>query len=186
MGLEIPSIDPVLGWVAALGVAAIFVGSSAIKLANLTAFRAALSDYRIVPESIELPVAVAIPLGEMIGATGILLNAERALAGSLLIVLLAVFSIAIGVNIARGRRDIDCGCFGPALKQTLSASMLVRNGGLVALCAIAIAPRSDRALGFLDVTTIAAGAVALVTLYVSINFLMANAPRLREFEARYA
>ncbi|HYA36253.1 MAG TPA: MauE/DoxX family redox-associated membrane protein [Candidatus Binataceae bacterium] len=183
---EIPSIDPVVGWVAALAVAAIFAGSSAIKLANLPAFRAALSDYRIVPESVELPVAVAIPLGEMIGAAGILLNTQRALSGSLLIALLVVFSIAIAVNIARGRRDIDCGCFGPALRQTLSASMLVRNGGLVALCGIAMAPRSVRALGFLDVTTIAAGAASIVILYIGVNFLMANAPMLREFEARYA
>ncbi len=186
MGLEIPSIDPVLGWVAAIAIAAIFAGSSAIKLANLAAFRAALSDYRIVPESFEFPLALAIPIAEMAGAAGIVPSAERSLAGSLLIALLAVFSIAIAVNIGRGRRDIDCGCFGPALRQTLSLSMLARNGALAAICAIAMAPRSVRTLGFLDITTIAAGAASIVILYVSVNFLMANAPRLREFQARYA
>jgi len=38
--------------------------------------------------------------------------------------LLALYTLAVVVNLARGRREIDCGCFGPAARQPLSAALV--------------------------------------------------------------
>jgi hypothetical protein len=100
-----------------------------------------------------------------------------------LIVLLGVFTGAIAINLARGRTDIDCGCFGPALRQRLSWWLLLRNGALFALLAIALMPAGVRPMDFLDVATAAMAAATVVVLYTAANYLIANAPGLRALGA---
>jgi TRAP-type C4-dicarboxylate transport system permease small subunit len=51
-------------------------------------------------------------------------------------ILLVLFAAAMAVNIWRGRRHIDCGCFQSALKQTLSWTLVARNAGLALLLAV--------------------------------------------------
>ena len=73
---------------------------------------------------------------------------EAAVAGALLFAppvwpdlsgaaLLLLFAAAMAINIVRGRRHIDCGCFQSALKQTLNWILVARNCGLAALLALA-------------------------------------------------
>ena len=100
-----------------------------------------------------------------------------------LIALLGVFTGAIVINLARGRTDIDCGCFGPALRQRLSWWLLVRNGALFALLAIALIPASARPMSFLDLATAGMAAATVVVLYTAANYLIANAPGLRALGA---
>jgi len=49
------------------------------------------------------------------------------------IALLALFAIAMAINLHRGRAMIDCGCGQSFLKQTLSWSLIARNAVLAAL-----------------------------------------------------
>ncbi len=97
--------------------------------------------------------------------------------------LLCVYALAIGINLARGRRNIDCGCTGPATRQLLSGWLLARNAGLVALAAIGTLASSGRALGPADWVVVGLGLAALITLYAAINQLMANSPRLDALDA---
>ncbi len=95
---------------------------------------------------------------------------------SLLLVLLTIFTGAIAINLARGRTNIDCGCFGPALRQELSGWLLLRNLFLMIVATIVILPTSRRALEAIDHVTIVLGALTLVILYASANFAIGNAP----------
>jgi uncharacterized membrane protein len=180
-----PGVDPAIRWLAAASLAAVFAGSAIAKLRDLTGFRDAVENYRIVPRRIAACAAGIIPLAEIAGAIGILFGPTREASALLLLGLLVVFTAAIGVNLARGRRDIDCGCFGTARGQRLSGGLLVRNAMLIALAAVLLLPAGERRIGALDVMTIFFGAAALVTLYAAFNYLLAQASALRAVEMRH-
>jgi Methylamine utilisation protein MauE len=123
------------------------------------------------------------PVLECAAALGLLLSPLRAPAALVLIALLGLFTGAIVINLVRGRTDIDCGCFGPALRQRLSWWLLPRNGALFGLLAIALMPAGGRPMNFLDLTTAALAAATMVVLYTAANYLIANAPGLRALGA---
>jgi hypothetical protein len=52
--------------------------------------------------------------------------------------LLLLFALAMGINLRRGRRHIDCGCFQSALEQTLSWTLVMRNAVLALLMGLAL------------------------------------------------
>ena len=171
-----PAIDPAISWTVSLALAILFGASAAIKFADLPEFRGALENYRIVPEELSIPSAIIVPLSELSGAIGLLVPRFHAAASMLLIFLIAIFTAAIALNLMRGRLYIDCGCFGPMLRQPLGNWMLGRNAILMLLCALALIPDYARAMTSLDFATIALGATTLVILYGAANFLLANAP----------
>jgi len=176
-------IDPVLGWMAAAAAAAIFAASGALKFYDLEAFRGAVTNYRLIPEWLATPFAWTAPVVESAAALGLLLSPVRVSSALVLIALLSVFTGAIAINLARGRTDIDCGCFGPALRQRLSWWLLLRNGALFALLAIVLLPMGARPMDFLDLATVAMAAATVVVLYTAANYLIANAPGLRALGA---
>jgi hypothetical protein len=55
--------------------------------------------------------------------------------------LLALFAVAMGINLLRGRTHIDCGCFDSTLKQPLRWSLVLRNAVLVLLLLVAAQSR---------------------------------------------
>ncbi len=178
--------DPAVTWMLAVAVAMLFAASAAMKFADLDQFAAALENYRILPAGLVTPASWMIPLLEALASAGLLLPAARAEACLLTAVLLAIFTAAVAINLARGRREIDCGCFGPALRQALSGWLLVRNSVLLAAVAAIALPARVRPLGWVDFATVVFGAITLDILYVSMNYLLANAPRIRELERLHA
>jgi hypothetical protein len=178
-------MDLAITWTLVVALSTLFAASAAMKLSDLGAFAAAAENFRILPRILVVPVAWTIPVLEAVSALGLLFAATRVAASLAIAALLAIFSVAIAVNLARGRREIDCGCFGPALRQTLSGWLLVRNAILLAAAALA-APASGRPLQTIDFATIAFGAATLVVLYASMNYLLANAPWIRELERLHA
>ena len=88
----------------------VFLYAGATKLADPKAFAALIDAYGIVPDSMLMPVAVGLPLLEVVAAIGLMADVR----GSLGIIsgLMAVF-IAILVYGVRMGLDVDCGCFGP-------------------------------------------------------------------------
>lgn len=175
-------IDPVIIWIAAIALAAIFAASAVMKLADRSEFRGALENYRVAPEVIAPGLTILIPLAELAGAAAILLPVTRGAGAAMLLALIVIFSAAIVINLIRGRIYIDCGCFGPALRQKISWWLVMRNAAL-AMLAIAVAiPQFARPLELLDVATIALGAATTIVLYAAVNFLLANAPHLAALE----
>ena len=69
--------------------------------------------------------------------------------------LLAVYALAMGVNLARGRRDLDCGCMGPARAAARSAAAASRATRCWSRAALAACCRCEpRALAWIDALTV--------------------------------
>ncbi len=123
--------------VARLALFAVFATAGAAKLGDRTGTRQSLADFGL-PQRLTAPAAILLPLCELAVAVALLVapSARAAAVGAL--VLLAGFSIAIAINLARGRTP-DCHCFGRVHSAPIGAGALVRNAVLAALSALVVA-----------------------------------------------
>ena len=170
------AMDPVLSWTFSADAAAIFALSATLKLRDLDLFEAAVRDYWILPSWAVKPFSRCAPVMELAAAAGIAFPWSRGWAGAVLVGLLCVFSAAIAINLLRGRRELECGCCGAAMRQHLSGLLLWRNGGLALLVGLAMGPVNARPVGALDLFIIMAGGASLMLLYASANYLIAATP----------
>lgn len=170
-------VDPVVVWTARLVLAAVFGGAAVMKLSSLEAFVGVVHNYRLLPEPLVRPVAYLLPPFEGMVAFGLLVEPARPYAAVAAAVLLVVFAVAMGVNLARGRRDIDCGCFVAVLRQRLSWALVGRNAALLALAFLAMPSElSARSLGWVDVITAVAATATIILLYATYSRLVGLAP----------
>jgi hypothetical protein len=88
----------------------VFLYAGASKLADPQAFAALIGAYGVVHRSLLLPMAIGLPLLEVLAAVGLMADLRGSL--SVITVLMAVF-IGILVYGIRMGLDVDCGCFGP-------------------------------------------------------------------------
>lgn len=169
--------DPVVVWTARLTLAAVFGMAAVLKLRALEEFVGVVHNYRLLPEALVRPVAYLLPPFEGMVAIGLLIEPTRPYAAAGAAVLLVLFTIAMGINLARGRRNIDCGCFASTLKQRLSWGLVGRNAVLLAL-ALSVMPSElpARPLMWLDVISTVAGSATVVLLYVAFSRLVGLAP----------
>jgi hypothetical protein len=174
-----PSIDPAISTLLAFALALIFGFSAAMKFRDLEVFESSVANYSLLPTGYEKAFAYLVPIAEAAVSIGLLMTATRTVAAIALFFLMFMFSGAIAINLARGRTNIDCGCFGPALRQELSGWLLGRNLFLMMLALATVLPESGRSMQSLDAVTIAFGALTLVVLYASANFAISNGPKLR-------
>jgi len=93
---------------AALGLA--FIVAGVLKLADVRAFVLTIKAFALLPPASVKPVALALPVLEIVGGVLLVLDAPGGLAivGGLLLLFLGVVANAI-----RQGLDIDCGCYGP-------------------------------------------------------------------------
>ena len=117
---------------ARLILAGVFVVSAGAKLLDRSGSRAAVQDFG-VPATLSGVVAAGLPVAELLCA-GLLMSTDPgASAGAALsALLLASFTVAIVVNLLRGRRP-DCHCFGQLSSAPTGWPSVVRNGGLLVL-----------------------------------------------------
>jgi 1,4-dihydroxy-2-naphthoate octaprenyltransferase len=85
----------------------------------------------------------------------------------------------MAINLGRGRRDIDCGCFATVLRQRLSWPLVLRNLLLAALALLVVSGLGVRSLGWLDFVTIGCASAALVLVYAAASRLFGSGPRLQ-------
>jgi hypothetical protein len=169
-------IDPALQHTAALALFLVFAGAAATKMAAWAELPGVVSNYRLLPGSLVASASWALPPVELALALAVLAGPLRAAAGAGMLLLLAAFAAAIGINVARGRTDIDCGCFGSALKQTLSWWLVLRNALLMLPAVACMLPAGTRALAGADGVTIAAGAVSLFLAYLATGYVTRRPP----------
>ncbi len=121
---------------ARLVLAAVFAVAGATKLADRAGTGKAVLEFG-APERLAGGLALGIPLVEL-AISGLLLAAPTAAYGAVgALVLLAIFSAAIGWNLARGRTP-DCHCFGQLHSAPAGWRTLARNGVLAGIAAIAL------------------------------------------------
>ena len=162
-------LDSVFWVLARLGLASLFLSAALQKARDFSDFAGTVRDYRILPDWASALGAKFLALGEAAVALCLLVPGLDPLGPLGALGLLAVYSGAIGVNLARGRRHIDCGCngFGQS-RQTISGWLLVRNASLGLLpLLLLMAPSNGRPLGWLDSISIAAGLAMASLLWLA-------------------
>jgi uncharacterized membrane protein YphA (DoxX/SURF4 family) len=90
--------------------AGIFLWSGIAKLMDPKSFAVIIEAFGLIPESWVMPVAVFLPVLEVVAALGLLLDVEGSLAtvSGLLVVFMAILGYGVWMGL-----DVDCGCFGP-------------------------------------------------------------------------
>ena len=170
-------MDPLLELTIALSLAALFAGSALHQLRAWNEWHGIVRNYRLLPHRLAGAGAIAISLSEVLAAAALLWPPARSAGGVGVAALLAVFSMALAINIGRGRTQIDCGCLGSSLRSALSPSlspwMVVRNGVLVAFALSLMLPPTPRELSWFEVAASVASVITLAFLYPVLNLVLA-------------
>ena len=158
-------------------VALVFLTAALGKVRHRLAFQGVVANYRLMPEIAVPAFALLLPPVEAAVAAA-LLFAPSSWPEESAAILLVLFAAAITINIWRGRRHIDCGCFQSALKQTLSWTLVARNAGLALLLAVpaAVSEGALRESGAAEALLI--GTVLFILLQ-SMNILWSVMPAWR-------
>jgi hypothetical protein len=168
-------IDPAIGYVILTGGALLFASAGLHKLRDLSRFAVLFAAYRIFPEWTARFAARLVPFVELGAAVALLWPPEgRRAAAVAAAALLVGYAGGIGVNIARGRRDLDCGCVMGQGRRPIAAWMVYRNLGLALLLGIAGSPWSSRRLNGVDLLTVLGAVIAGVLLYASADRLLGD------------
>jgi hypothetical protein len=162
-------------------VALVFLTAAFGKLRHRLVFQGVVANYRLLPDIAVSAFALLLPLVEAVVAAGLLFTSSSWPAVSAA-ALLILFAVAMAINILRGRRHVDCGCFQSALKQTLSWILVTRNAVLAVLLAVpaTVPVGSLSASGAAE--ALLTGAVLFVLLQ-SMNVLWSVTPAWRQRRA---
>ena len=90
--------------------AAFFLYAGVNKLIDPQSFAVVIEAFGLVPETWIIPMAIGLPIVEIIAALGLLFDLRGSL--SSITGLLVLFLAIVGYGVWMGL-DIDCGCFGP-------------------------------------------------------------------------
>lgn len=136
----------VIGTVVRLGLAAVWLVSGGLKVANLTRTTAAVQAYRVLPADLVGVVAAVLPFLELAFGVLVLVGIGHRVMGVLSALLLLVYITGIAQSWARGLH-IDCGCFSAggevAANQTQYPQDILRDLGFLVLAAwLIVRPRS--------------------------------------------
>jgi putative oxidoreductase len=129
-------VDVALGFRFVL--AFVFTAAGLAKLSRRAAFSHAVADYRLLPAGLIRPAAAALPIAETAG--GLLLGLGFAIRpiSLLLAGLLGMFTVAVTINLVRGR-SIECGCFGAITSKQITWLTVVRNLILASMAVVTAA-----------------------------------------------
>jgi uncharacterized membrane protein YphA (DoxX/SURF4 family) len=118
-----------------------FAAAAWPKVADPPGFAQALHAYKLLPEGLLAPMALALPWLELVLALALIVGLWRRSAALLALLLLAVFAFALAVNLVRGN-PVDCGCFrtsGPArsaAERLADMKLALARDALLALLAV--------------------------------------------------
>jgi len=174
-------MDPVIDATVRASLGLLFLSASAHKVRDPARFRATVADYRLLPRPLAPLGAAALVVAELAVFAGLVASRSWGLAGAA--AMLALYAAAIGINLARGRRTLDCGCTGPALRRPISGWLVARNLLLAAVALAALAPVQARPPVWIDPLTVVAATAAFAACWAAGDRLLALAPalgRLRE------
>ncbi|QRZ16242.1 methylamine utilization protein MauE (plasmid) [Paracoccus methylovorus] len=164
--------EPLILWTMRSFLAALFATAAISKLTGIEEFYGVVRNFRLLPDGLSRAVAMVLPVVELAVAVALLVPALALPAAVAAAVLMAVFGLAIAINVLRGRTQIDCGCFRNGMKQRISWLIVGRNAVLtgLALALVALHPGA-RPAGVVELTTgLIAGAV-LMLLYLGASLL---------------
>ncbi len=170
--------DPVAASAVAGCVALILFAAAWHKLSEPDVFAGALDAYRLLPSAGAMLVAKLLPLIEAAIGLLLLIPACRHISLVLFAALIAIYAIAIAINLLRGRHQIDCGCGGDV--HLLSWGLVARNAVLVCIALAVSGPSVDRPYEWLDAVTLVVGVLALYGSYLTFDELLRQFGRIAQ------
>lgn len=168
--------DPVTVGTLVGALALILFAAAWHKFSERDAFASALAAYRLLPDASLPAVARLLPAVEVLLGVGILVPATRPASLIGVAALMLAYGFAIGFNLLRGRRDIDCGCGGES--QALSWGLVQRNVVLAGAALIASGPTLERRLDWMDALTLGFGVLCFYAFYLAADELLRQSTRL--------
>ena len=171
----VQTVALLIGWMTAL----IFAAAVRHKILARERFKASFLAYDLVPAGLVGPAVTLLIVAEVGVVLGCLAMLPAALYAAAALLLL--YAAAIGINLLRGRRSIDCGCGDEP--TPLGPGLLVRNGVVCVLsvaAATGLSGTDSIVQGTAGSMLVAAlGAAIAYGIYASVEQLLANRGRHR-------
>jgi uncharacterized membrane protein YphA (DoxX/SURF4 family) len=98
-------------WLVRLGLAGVFLYAGGIKLLDPNSLAEAIGNYRMLPGALVGPLALGLPVLEVVVGAALLWPRYTRGAAVLCALMLGAFAVAMAQSKLRGI-DLDCGCFG--------------------------------------------------------------------------
>lgn len=178
-GLGLIGLASAAGLAGSVGVGLVFLQAALAKLRHRELLAGVIANYRLLAPALTGPAALLLPPAELAVSLGLLLGGAwrpaQFVAALGAIALLLVFAAAMGINIARGRSHIDCGCGRSQLRQPLSWLLVWRNLALAALLTPLLAPLDFLAPTGADLAIALAGGLAVFVIVQLFNAIGALA-----------
>ncbi len=172
-------VDPVVSLIFALVLSYIFVVAALHKFKGFSEFLETVSNYRVLPAFAVKPFAIALPVIELATGIALLIPFTSSLASAVAGILLLVYILAMLINLAQGRRSIDCGCGGSDQKQNISEWLLLRNGMLVIFAWSVMNNVPAREFSWFDWLLAFLAATVICLIYNILNQLLVNRDLLK-------
>lgn len=171
-------LDPLIIKAFSIGFGVLFLAAGLHKIVALHEFRATLSDYQLLPESLLPMITRVVPVVEvLLGGSWFASYYQQQLTALATAALLCSYAFAIGINLYRGRIHIDCGCsFGGKSTRTqlISGGLVVRNLVLASIALLTLLPATSRTLKIGDYILLLAIVIAGALVFAATNQLIAN------------
>ncbi len=172
-----------------IALAAIFVTAAVGKLLDREGARQAMRDFG-APVRLAGPAALLLPVVEIAVALALIPPVTGWFGAIGALLLLAIFSAAIALSIARGRAP-DCHCFGQLGGGPVGLSTLARNAGFIAIALVAVAAGPDQEgygwvtdLTRLEQATLALGGIAIALSIAVLGLVMVLLSRILAYRRR--
>ena len=172
-----------VGEVARLTIAVIFALAAFHAMREWAVFGGIVEQYRIAPRWLARIAARILPPLELAAAAALVLPRSSSAGAMLGLILMALFTVAITVNLVRGRVSIDCGC-GGASGQQLSSGLVLRNLVVVLGLVVAWMAPPNGAVDSATTIGVIGASLALIALYFAANQLMTNFQALGALNSR--
>ena len=179
--------EPAVYWTIRIFLAIVFVTAALPKLMHRDEFHGVLRNFRLLPEGITGPVALALPIVELAVAVMLLVPSFAPQAAMIAGALFAVFGVAIAINILRGRSHIDCGCMRNGMRQELSWLLVGRNLVLMLMAASTASGQTGPLAGASELLVSALAGSLFALLYIMIPMmsgLFARSPQTSSRQGR--
>ena len=114
---------------------AIFLVAGGSKVGHPAEFAAQIAGFRILPEPVIAPMAIALPFLELLLGAYLILGLFTRAAAWIAAALLLAFDGAIASAVVRGM-TVSCGCFGPQDKTVTTWAEVARDAVFVLLAVV--------------------------------------------------
>jgi uncharacterized membrane protein YphA (DoxX/SURF4 family) len=127
-----------------IALGAIFLFAGAAKVGHADVFAAQIAGFRLLPQPLVAPLALALPYLEILLGGYLVVGLFTRTAAWFAVALFAVFDLAVASAVVRGM-TVSCGCFGPS-DTTVTTWAEVARDAVFVLLAVIVALRPPGAL----------------------------------------